>query len=50
MPHTNSNNFAKFIPNTSTTSNSQLSFLFGACELEDPLGDQRNIFEEPIGE
>ncbi|MCY6488460.1 hypothetical protein, partial [Actinobacillus pleuropneumoniae] len=23
---------------------------FGGCELEDPLGEQPEIFEEPIGE
>jgi len=47
MPHRNRDNLEKFLPNTPTTSNSQPSLFFGGCELEDPLGEQPEIFEEP---
>jgi len=50
MPHRNRDNLGKFLPNTPTTLNKEPSLLFGGCELEDPLGEQPNIFEEPIGE
>jgi len=38
------------LPNTPTASNNQPSLFFGGCELEEPLGEQPDIFEEPIGE
>ena len=50
MPRRSRDNLGIFFPNTPTTSNSQPSIFFGGCELEDPLGEQPNIFEEPIGE
>ena len=50
MPCRNRDNLGKFFPNTPTASNSQTSLFFGGCELEEPLGEQPNIFEEPIGE
>ena len=58
MPHRNRDTQGKFLPNTPTPSNNQPSLFFGACqlpflttrELEDPLGEQLEIFEEPIGE
>jgi len=51
-------NLGKKIPTTPTPSNNQPSLLFGGFqlpsltigELEDPLGEQPNIFEEPIRE
>jgi len=49
MPRRNRDNLGKFLPNTPTTSNSQPSLFFGGCELEDPLGEQPKIFEEPTG-
>ena len=50
MPHRNRDNLEKFLPNTPTTSNNQPSLFFGGCELEEPLGEKPDIFEEPIGE
>jgi len=50
MPRRNRDNLGKFLPNTPTTSNIQPSLFFSGCELEDPLGEQPEIFEEPIGE
>lgn len=50
MPCRNMDNLGKFQPTTPTTSNSQPSLFFGGCELEDPLGEQQEIFEEPVGE
>jgi len=49
MFHRNRNNLGKFLPNTSTTSNNQPSLFFDGCELDNPLGEQPEIFEEPIG-
>ena len=49
MPHRNIDNSGKFFPNTPTTSNSQPSPFFSDCELEEPLGEKPDIFEEPIG-
>jgi len=48
----------KLLPNTPTPSNNQPSLFSSDCkhpslttgELEDPLGEQLEIFEEPIGE
>ena len=39
-----------FFPNTHTASNRQPSLFFNGCELQDPLGEQPEIFEDPIGE
>jgi len=50
MSHRNRDNLGKFLPNTPTTSKNQPSLFFRGCELEDPLGEQPNIFEEPIRE
>ena len=49
MPRRNRDNLGKFLPNITTTSNSQPSLFFGGCELEDSLGEQLEIFEEPTG-
>ncbi len=49
MPRRSRDNLGKFLPNTPTASNSQPSLFFGGYELEEPLGEQPNIFEEPIG-
>jgi len=50
MPRGSRGNLGKFLPNTLTASNNQPSLFFGGCELEEPLGEKPNIFEEPIGE
>lgn len=50
MPRRNMDNVGKFFPNTPTTSNNQPSLFFGGYELEEPIGEQPHIFEEPIGE
>ena len=50
MPHRNRDNLWNFFPNTPTASNSQPSLFFDGCELEEPLGEQPDIFEEPTGE
>ena len=50
MPHRNRDNSSKFLTNTPTASNNQPSLFFSGCELEEPLGEQPDIFEEPTGE
>ena len=50
MPRRNRDNLGKVLPITPTTSNNQFSLFFGGCELEEPLGEQPDIFEEPTGE
>ena len=50
MPRRSRDNLGKFLPNTSTASNSQPSLFFGGCELEENLGEQPDIFEEPTWE
>ena len=50
MPCRNSDNLGKFLPNTPTASNNQPSLFLGGCELEKPLGEKPDIFEEPTGE
>ena len=50
MPHRNRDNLGKFFPNTPTTPNNQPSLFFGRCVLEESLGEQPDIFEEPTGE
>ena len=50
MPRRNRDNLRKFVPNTPTASNNQPSLFFGGYELEEPLGEQPDIFEEPTWE
>ena len=50
MPRRNIDNSGKFLPNTPTTSHSHPSLFFGGSDQEEPLGEQLEIFEEPIGE
>lgn len=58
MPRGNRDTQEKFLPKTPTPSNSQPSLFFGDYqlpsltigELEDPLGEKPDIFEEPIRE
>ena len=50
MPCRIRENLGKSLPNTPTASNNQPSLFFGGCELEEPLGEQPDIFEEPIVE
>jgi len=50
MPRRNRDNLGKFLPNTPTKSNSQPSLFSSGCELEEPLGEKPDIFEETIGE
>ena len=50
MPRRNKDNLGKFLPKTPTTSQSHPSLLFCGSDLEEPLGEQPEIFEEPIGE
>ena len=50
MPHRSRDNLGKFFPNTPTTLNNQPSLFFNGCQLEDPIGEQPEIFEELIQE
>ena len=50
MPHRNRDNSGKLLPNTPIASHSQPSLFFVGCDEEEPLGEQPDIFEEPIGE
>ena len=58
MPHMSRDDQGKFLPKNPTPSNSQPSLFFSGCELpslttwelEDPLGEKPEIFEESIGE
>ena len=50
MPHRNRDNSGNFFPDTPTASHSQPSLFFGGYDQEEPLGEQPDIFEEPIGE
>jgi len=50
MPCRNRDNLGKFFPNTPTSSNNQPSIFFGGYQLEEPLGEKPDIFEEPTGE
>jgi len=50
MPRRIRDTLGKFLPNTATSSNSQPPFFFIDGELEAPLVEKTNIFEEPIGE
>ena len=50
MPRRNRVNSGKFLPNTPTTSQSHPSLFFSGSDPEEPLGEQPEIFEEPIGE
>lgn len=49
MPHRNRDNLENCLPNTPTASNIQLSLFFNGCELEEPLGEKLDIFEQPTG-
>lgn len=50
MPRRNRDNLGKFLTNTPTTSQIHPSLFFSGSDLEEPLGEQLKIFEEPIGE
>ena len=50
MPRWNRDNSGKFLPNTPTTSQIHPSLFFSGSDPGDPLGEQPEIFEEPIGE
>ena len=50
MHFRNRDKSGKFLPNTPTTSQSHPSLFFSGGDLEEPLGEQPEIFEEPIGE
>lgn len=50
MPCRNRDNSRKFLPNTLTTSHSRPSLFLGGSDQEEPLGEQPEIFEGPIGE
>ena len=50
MPRRNRDNSGKFLPNAPTAANNQPSLFFSDGELEDPLGEQPYLFEEPTGE
>ena len=50
MPRRNKDNLGKILPNTTTSSHNQPFLFFGGCDQEEPLGEQPDIFEEPIGE
>lgn len=50
MPHRNRDNSGKFLPNTPTTSQSHPSLFFGGSDLEEPIGEQPEIYEDPIAE
>lgn len=46
----NRDNSIKILPNTPTASHNQSSLFFCGCDQAEPLGEQPEIFEEPIGE
>ena len=48
MPHRNRDNSGKFLPNTPTTSLSHPSLFFGGSDLEEPIGEPPEIYEDPI--
>ena len=50
MPHRKRDNSRKFLPNTPTTSQNHPSLFFGGSDPKEHLGEQPEIFEEPIGE
>ena len=50
MPRRNRDNLGKFLPNTPTTSQSHPSLFFGGSDPKEPLRENPDIFEEPIGE
>ena len=50
MPRRNRENSGKFLPNTPTTSLSHLSLFFGSSDLEEPIGQPLEIYEDPITE
>jgi len=50
MPRRNRDNTGKFLPNTPTTSLSHPSLFFGGSDLEEPIGEPPEIYEDPITE
>ena len=50
MPHRNRDKTGKFLPNTPTTSLSQLSLFSGDSEPEEPIAEPPEIYEDPIVE
>ena len=48
MPHRNKDNSRKFLPNTPNTSLSHPSLFFGGSDLEEPIGEPPEIYEDPI--
>jgi len=50
MPCRSRGNLGIFLPNNHTPSNNKSFISFCGCDLEEPLGEQPKIFEEPIGE
>ena len=50
MPRRNRDKTGKFLTNTPTTSLSQPSLFSGNSELEDPIGEPPEIYEDPITE
>lgn len=50
MPHRNRDNIGKFLPNTPTTSLSHPSLFFGGSDLEEPIGESPEIYEDSITE
>ena len=50
MPRRNRDNSRKFLPNTPTTSLSHPSIFFGSSDLEEPIGEPPEVYEDPITE
>ena len=50
MPRRIRDNSGKFLSNTPTASNRKPSLFFSGYELEEPLDEKPDIFEEPTGE
>lgn len=48
MPHRNRDNSGKFLPNTPNTPLSHPSLFFGGSDLEEPIGEPPDIYEDPI--
>ena len=50
MPCGSRDNQGIFLPKTPTSPHSHPSIFFSDCEVEHPLGEKLDKFEEPIGE